>query len=92
MSQLYSEHVVWTSVLLPLSEFQARNDIIVELLNISHLNPMFIMGLKLTERMNFDTRRILRGSSICETACDFFMNVRTRTVNNLFQIATCTMK
>jgi len=35
-------------------------------------NPMIIMGLKLTERMNFETRRILSGSSVYETACDFF--------------------
>ena len=53
---------------------------------------MIIMGLNLAERMNFETRRILCGSSINETSCDFFMDIQTRTVNNLFQIATCTKK
>jgi len=50
------------------------------------------MGLKLTERMKFETRRIFCRSSIYETACYFFMDIQTRTVNNIFQIATCTMK
>lgn len=42
VSQLYSEHVVWTLVLLPLGEFQARNDIIVELLNMSDWTPWLL--------------------------------------------------
>jgi len=53
---------------------------------------MIIVGLTLTERLKFETSRILCRSSIYETACDFFIDIQTRTVNNLFQIATYTMK
>jgi hypothetical protein len=43
---------------------------------------MSVVGLKLTEIVNFETRRILCRNSGCEPACNIFMDLLTITVNN----------